>query len=187
MPRWWHFSWRIPGESASASELRAFLRTRLPAYMVPVDLPVPRNPAAYLEWKDRPAEAGIDGNSCHGTVSGTSRGPRNEAERRLLLIWKDVLKSTSDDITQDFFELGGHSLLAAKLLVRIEKEFQHVAIAGLHLPVADYCADGGRITRGSTDSARPRHRAHPAAKARCLPCSGSAAARASDCWRRSLD
>src|SRR6202167_2493688 len=49
--------------------------------------------------------------------------PHNEVERRLLAIWKDVLKSASDNVNQDFFELGGHSLLAAKLLMRIEKEF----------------------------------------------------------------
>jgi len=49
--------------------------------------------------------------------------PRNDIEKRLLVIWKSVLGTHSEDVGQDFFELGGHSLLAAKLLARIEKEF----------------------------------------------------------------
>jgi amino acid adenylation domain-containing protein len=112
-----------PGQSTPTSELRAFLRTRLPSYMIPSKFQfldsLPRTSNGKVD-RQRLASMEILGPEPIAEI----RGPRNEVERRLLAIWKDVLKTSSDDVTQDFFELGGHSLLAAKLLVRIEKEFR---------------------------------------------------------------
>jgi len=110
------------GESTSASELRSFLRTRLPASMIPAafqfadDLPrtangkIDRQKLATMEMVEPEAGAEIT-------------RPRNDVERRLLAIWKSILNTSSDDVNQDFFELGGHSLLAARLLLWLEKEF----------------------------------------------------------------
>jgi thioesterase domain-containing protein/acyl carrier protein len=109
-------------QAVSANELRTFLRTRLPAYMVP-------SAFQFLEALPRTANGKTDREKLASlevrpeAPSEEMVGPRNDAERRLLAIWKDVLKMPDDDVTRDFFELGGHSLLAAKLLTRIEKEF----------------------------------------------------------------
>ncbi|MGA7908803.1 MAG: non-ribosomal peptide synthetase, partial [Candidatus Sulfotelmatobacter sp.] len=111
-----------PGRRPSTAELRAFLRTRLPAYMVPASL-------QFLETLPRTSSGKVDRQRLAttdlpaGDLAAEITLPRNHAERRLLAIWKLVLKLPSDDVTQDFFELGGHSLLAAKLLGRIEREF----------------------------------------------------------------
>ena len=111
-----------PGASLSALELRAYLRGRLPGYMVPAS-------SQLLENLPRTANGKVDRQKLATTVIPQEDGlpqispPCNDTERRLLNIWKNVLKLPSDDITLDFFELGGHSLLAAKLLGRIEKEF----------------------------------------------------------------
>lgn len=111
-----------PGRRPSTAELRAFLRTRLPAYMVPASLQfletLPRTSSGKVD-RQRLATTGLPA----GDLAAEITLPRNDAERRLLAIWKLVLKLPSDDVTQDFFELGGHSLLAAKLLGRIEREF----------------------------------------------------------------
>ncbi len=109
-------------ESTSTSELRAFLRTRLPSYMVPAKFQL-------LEYLPRTSNGKVDRQQLAAEIPtlepvAASGGPRNDVEQRLLPIWKDVLKTSSDDVTQDFFELGGHSLLAAKLLIRMEKEFR---------------------------------------------------------------
>jgi aspartate racemase len=110
-------------ESTSASELRAFLRTRLPAYMIPSTFHL-------LDSLPRTSNGKVDRQKLVSMEvlapepADEISGPRNEVERRLLAIWKDVLKTSSDDVNQDFFELGGHSLLVARLLVRIEKEFR---------------------------------------------------------------
>jgi len=110
------------GQAVSGGELRTFLRSRLPAYMVP-------SAFQFLEALPRTSNGKMDREKLAAlevspeTLSAETMAPRNEAEKRLLAIWKDVLKTQSDDVNQDFFDLGGHSLLAAKLLGRIEREF----------------------------------------------------------------
>jgi aspartate racemase len=110
------------GYSTSAAELRAFLKSRLPSYMVPSGFTfTPALPRTAHGKLDRQALS-----TCENTNElSLSRptAPRDFTEARLLAIWKDVLGNESLDITQDFFELGGHSLLAAKLLARVEADF----------------------------------------------------------------
>jgi aspartate racemase len=108
--------------SAAPSELRNFLRARLPAYMVPSTFQVLKSlPRSSNGKVDRQKLAAME--TATSETAAESGAPRDDEERRLLAIWKDVLKSASDNVNEDFFELGGHSLLAAKLLMRIEKEF----------------------------------------------------------------
>jgi aspartate racemase len=108
--------------SAAPSELRNFLRARLPAYMVPSTFQVLKSlPRSSNGKVDRQKLAAME--TATSETAAESGAPRDDEERRLLAIWKDVLKSASDNVSEDFFELGGHSLLAAKLLMRIEKEF----------------------------------------------------------------
>jgi len=45
-------------------------------------------------------------------------GPRNEAERILVEIWKTVLNTDEIDIHDDFFELGGDSILSIRTISR---------------------------------------------------------------------
>jgi surfactin family lipopeptide synthetase A len=108
--------------ATSSQELRAFLKNRLPAYMVPTAFHFlknfPRTPNGKVDRQALIAEGNGNEVSAHGTI-----GPRNDVEKRLVAIWQKVLGTTGEDVTQDFFELGGHSLLAARLLSRIEKEF----------------------------------------------------------------
>lgn len=104
------------------ADLRAFLRSRLPASMIPAKFHfVESLPRTSNGKVDRAKLAEIKpASEC---TSLASRGPANSVESRLLAIWKDVLNTSGDNVTEDFFELGGHSLLAAKLLTRIEQEF----------------------------------------------------------------
>ncbi|HVN18035.1 MAG TPA: amino acid adenylation domain-containing protein [Dongiaceae bacterium] len=107
--------------TTSAAELGAWLKTRLPAYMVPAELVIlenlPRNENGKLD------RAALNKLRSDSTEQHVSFGPRNFVEARLLTIWKEVLGDAVSDIRQNFFELGGHSLLAAKLLDKIEKDF----------------------------------------------------------------
>jgi amino acid adenylation domain-containing protein len=109
-------------DSTSTSELRSFLKSRLPSHMVPANFQVreslPKSSNGKVDRQRLVAEGVALSESVEVIVA-----PRDETERRLLSIWKQVFSHASDDVNQDFFQLGGHSLLAAKLLVRIEKEF----------------------------------------------------------------
>lgn len=108
--------------ATSSQELRAFLKNRLPAYMVPTAVhflkSFPRTPNGKVDRQALIAQSNGTDVSAREAI-----GPRNDVEKRLLSIWQKVLGTTSQDVTEDFFELGGHSLLAARLLSRIEKEF----------------------------------------------------------------
>lgn len=115
----------VSGEqlATSSAELGAFVKTRLPHYMVPAVFrfvsALPRLPNGKV---DRLALSAASETPAIASVSGPV-APRDSFEARLLRIWKEALGTESSDVTQNFFQLGGHSLLAAKLLDRIEKEF----------------------------------------------------------------
>ena len=48
--------------------------------------------------------------------------PRDELERRIVLIWRELLGLERVGIEDNFLELGGHSLLATQLLARLRRE-----------------------------------------------------------------
>lgn len=80
--------------------------------------------------------------------AGTGADPRDEHERAIHEIWRELLGIAPLGIHDDFFELGGQSLLASQVCARIGQRF------GVHVPVralfqaptiarlAAYLADG---------------------------------------------
>ncbi|MGC1370823.1 MAG: amino acid adenylation domain-containing protein, partial [Candidatus Sulfotelmatobacter sp.] len=104
------------------SELRKFLRERLPEYMVPADFvfleSFPLTPNGKVDRRALPVPQ----------IRELDRGadfvaPRNEVERRLAALWEQVLGKRPIGVRENFFELGGHSLSALRLMHRVEKEF----------------------------------------------------------------
>jgi amino acid adenylation domain-containing protein len=108
---------------ATATELRSFIRAKLPDYMVPslfVTLDaLPLTPNGKINRQalvarppgvSEPLEAG--------------KKPRNPLELELLRIWEDVLHVKSIGVSDNFFDLGGHSLVAVRLFAQIEKRFE---------------------------------------------------------------
>jgi surfactin family lipopeptide synthetase A len=134
----------VAGEqfATSAAELAAFLKARLPSYMVPAAF-------SFVSELPRTANGKIDrvALSQHFEIPAEVRtgpvAPRDAIESKLLVIWKEVLGTESADVTQDFFQLGGHSLLAAKLLYLIEQEFhQPLSLAFIfQAPTIEMMAD----------------------------------------------
>jgi amino acid adenylation domain-containing protein len=111
-----------PGSSYTKPELLAFLRRRLPEYMLP----------AQLVCADRfptLANGKIDRNSLNSIADDNEpeirfhKVPKDVTEARLLEIWESVLPNRPIDLQRSFFELGGHSLLALSLVHRIETAF----------------------------------------------------------------
>lgn len=108
--------------------LRSFLEKYLPDYMIPVyweklkKVPLTANgkvderalPEPQLAWAKK------------------STVPTTETEKKLLLLWQDVLNENHIGIDDHFFHMGGHSLKATMLISRIYHEW------GVRISLADF-------------------------------------------------
>lgn len=102
--------------SPQIMELRKFLETQLPSFMVPstfVPLAAfPRTPNGKIDRKRLP----------HPDLAPQKRSvvpPRNPVEEQLAKIWRETLSISEIGIHDNFFEMGGHSLTAVQLTGRI--------------------------------------------------------------------
>ncbi|MFN6441574.1 MAG: amino acid adenylation domain-containing protein [Nostoc sp. DedSLP01] len=106
-----------PHTTPKVSELRAFLKEKLPEYMIPSAIVVldalPLTPNGKLDRRALPIP------DLHSQFSDKYIAPRNPIEEILSLIWAQVLKVEQVGIHDNFFELGGHSLLATQLVSRV--------------------------------------------------------------------
>ena len=119
----------IDGAAPSLKEIRSFLGTRLPAYMIPAA-------CAFLDV----LPLNVHGKTDHqalielGATGEQDRAdlvpPQDDTERQLVQIWEDLLGISPVGIRDNFFDLGGHSLLAMRLFARIKE------VLGAELPVA---------------------------------------------------
>lgn len=124
-------------ERLDDGELRAYLKQRLPDHMIP---------AAFVKVKEMPR-------TLNGKIDRTALPipsvakrqesvvpPRNEVERVLCEIWKELLNHSNVGIEDNFFELGGDSILSIQVLARAMRQgirvtakqmFEHQTIAAL--------------------------------------------------------
>ncbi|MBI1390259.1 MAG: amino acid adenylation domain-containing protein [bacterium] len=103
---------------ASADELRAFMRDKLPEYMVPAFfIPMPSLPLTPNAKVDRRALPDPVQRQEH--ISPALVPPQTELERSLAEIWREVLRVESVGVEDNFFDQGGHSLLLIELQTRL--------------------------------------------------------------------
>ncbi|WPO84502.1 amino acid adenylation domain-containing protein [Chryseobacterium sp. JJR-5R] len=104
------------------SDLRDYLRTSLPDYMLPGHyIQLDSFPLTSNGKLDRGSLPDAFGSSLGSGVEYVSA--RNETESKLVAIWENVLGKSGIGIKDNFFELGGHSLKAARLSALIHQEF----------------------------------------------------------------
>ncbi|WP_019419590.1 non-ribosomal peptide synthetase, partial [Paenibacillus sp. OSY-SE] len=103
------------------AEMRAYLSSMLPDYMVPsVYMKLERLPLTSNSKVDRKALPKPDAIASRKEYIR----PTTDAEQRMASLWQGVLNKGSVGLHDNFFELGGHSLKAMTLLTRIHQEFQ---------------------------------------------------------------
>ena len=125
------------GPAPSGSELRGFVRERLPEYMVPsafMALPaLPLTPNGKVDRKALPAPEG------RGVAEGYVP-PCTPTEELLAGIWAEVLRQERVGRHDNFFALGGDSILSIQIVARAQQAglqlmpkqlFQHQSIAEL--------------------------------------------------------
>jgi len=118
-----------------SSELRRFLKQKLPDYMVPsafVMLPaLPLTPNGKVNRQALPTP-----NQVRPELELAFVAPRDALETQLTRIWSEVLGIQPIGVTDNFFELGGHSLLAVRLFALIKQR------CGKSLPLATLFQQG---------------------------------------------
>jgi amino acid adenylation domain-containing protein len=105
----------------SAQELRTFIQSKLPDYLIPSAfvtisaLPLTAN--GKVDRRALPVPESDRPDTAHAFVAA-----RNDLELHLVKIWERVLGVNPIGVRDNFFELGGHSLMAVRLFNEIEKE-----------------------------------------------------------------
>jgi len=104
------------------AELRHFLSSRLPAYMIPASFVALATLPLSISGKVD-AQALPDPTSSNAIARVQYVAPVDDVERTMCRVWAEVLRIERVGIEDNFFEIGGHSLLAARLFARLDEEF----------------------------------------------------------------
>ncbi|MBV9110407.1 MAG: amino acid adenylation domain-containing protein, partial [Gemmatimonadetes bacterium] len=99
------------------AELKAFLKDRLPEYMVPTFI-------VALDGLPRLPNGKVDRGALPAPVVDAERAyvaPRTPVEDAVCRIWAEVLGVDRVGAEDDFFDLGGHSLRATQVISRIRQ------------------------------------------------------------------
>jgi amino acid adenylation domain-containing protein len=111
----------VADEAVSNNELRVYLASQLPNYMLPAAFvrleSLPLTPNGKIDRRKLPAPDYTPGK--RQLVL-----PRTPNEALLATIWQEVLRVKPVGVHNNFFELGGHSLLATQVISRIRQTLQ---------------------------------------------------------------
>ncbi|MGH7831208.1 MAG: non-ribosomal peptide synthetase, partial [Candidatus Binatia bacterium] len=107
----------------NVSEMRHFLRQKLPSYMIPTAFvtldALPLTDTLKVDRKALPQP-----NTGRPELATSYVAPTTAIEEELGDIWAEALALDQVGIRDDFFELGGHSLAATQVVSRVLKRFQ---------------------------------------------------------------
>ena len=107
----------------TVNALQAFLRQRLPDYMVPAAF-------VYLETLPLTATGKVDRralprpSTTRPPLAQPFVAPRTPVEEQLARLWAEMLGLDGIGIHDDFFALGGNSLLAMRIIARVCDTFR---------------------------------------------------------------
>jgi amino acid adenylation domain-containing protein/thioester reductase-like protein len=115
------------------SKLRAYLKEKLPEYMVPAVFVMmdkfPLTPNGKVDRRALPAPS-----QDRPELEVQMVEPTNDIERNLAQIWSQMLGIVPIGIHDNFFDLGGHSLFIAKMMTQVE------AVFAVKLPLSELFA-----------------------------------------------
>jgi len=155
----------VAGMAPGDKELRRYLQSRLPDYMIPAAfVPVPAFPLTMTGKLDRlalvrtrvRAEDRLIGDD---RESADFVPPGNALERQIAVIWQELLDVQHVSVDDNFFELGGNSLMLVEMQERLRTTlgvpltiptlFRHPTIAALADHVTAGPAGAGGPVSGS--------------------------------------
>jgi len=105
------------GRSLVDDDLRAFLKERLPDYMIPSAFvmldTLPLSPNGKVDRAALPAPTSVS------ETRDPTAEPRTEVERLIAEAWQEALQIRGVSVHDNFFDLGGYSLLLMGVIERI--------------------------------------------------------------------
>ncbi|PUB17104.1 Pls/PosA family non-ribosomal peptide synthetase [Yoonia sediminilitoris] len=112
------------------ADIAAFLRSYLPAYMMPAFLErldaIPMTPSNKADRKALPAPTGPR----LAAGRGAFVAPQTDIEKRLSAILSDILRLDRVSVDDNFFlDLGGHSMLMARFCSEVRKDLRRSDVA----------------------------------------------------------
>ncbi|MEW6732935.1 MAG: amino acid adenylation domain-containing protein [Acidobacteriota bacterium] len=103
-------------------QLRAFLRKNLPDYMIPATFvqleKLPLTIGGKLDLQALPLPEGD-----RPELEASYAAPETEAQKKIAIIWQEVLGLERVGINDNFFDLGGHSLLMVQVHSKLREAF----------------------------------------------------------------
>ncbi|MCW1238452.1 amino acid adenylation domain-containing protein [Bacillus pretiosus] len=121
----------VSEKNYNVNELRERLKQYLPDYMIP---------SYFVVLSEMPLTTNgkIDRNALPAPNSGTNTGevfeePRNEIEKILVKVWRQVLGGNRISINDNFFSIGGNSLNAIKIASILQEENIHIKISDIFM------------------------------------------------------
>jgi amino acid adenylation domain-containing protein len=151
------------GQTWSREEIRRFLETELPDYMVPAAivpldaLPLTLNGKVDRRMLPEPEASPLESR-------GASVPPQSEVECAIAAVWQEVLQVDVVDLYDNFFDLGGHSLQLARVWSKLCGRFQRrLSLLDLYRhptihALATFLAQDNSYTTGSPCNAVPMER-----------------------------
>lgn len=139
-------------DEANSADLRDYLTSYLPEYMMPSAFVPMKELARTISGKLDRRALPVPGQSRAG-LEETYIAPRNRVEELVAGIVADVLRIEQAGAFDNFFQLGGHSLLAMRLLTQVREVFgveiplrnlfEHPTVAGLAFNIETVMAEAG--------------------------------------------
>ncbi|MEM1255608.1 MAG: amino acid adenylation domain-containing protein [Cyanobacteria bacterium P01_H01_bin.21] len=106
-------------QTPAATELRQFLASKLPGFMVPSSFirleKLPLNPNGKVDRSKLTSVSVVHTPSTQSFIS-----PKTDIEEKLVEIWKHILQTEHVGVEDNFFDLGGHSLLMMRVHNQLE-------------------------------------------------------------------
>ena len=139
------------GSSPRISELREFLKTKLPEYMLPSSLirmeSLPMAPSGKVDREALPKPG-----DSRPELEQPFVAPRTPVEEVIAGIWGEVLGLNRIGVHDNFFDLGGHSLVATQVISRMRQALQvEIPLASLFsLPTISALAE--RLAEASPET-----------------------------------
>src|SRR3989339_734007 len=109
-------------DNISIEDIKVVLERQIPKYMIPSyfielkEFPLNQNGKINRDKLPKPKEKNL--------FKDKYEAPKTDTEKKVAIIWRDMLNIKRVGLNDDFFNLGGDSLKAIQFLAKINKEFK---------------------------------------------------------------